>query len=71
MATILLIISFGLFVVYHAFFKESDSADLGGTPNGSYNTLDMSHDDNEEQDDVAKFIFKGIETIKTGGKATS
>lgn len=47
-ATILLITSFVLFMVYHAFFKENDSADLGGQLQGQYNTLDMSHDDNEE-----------------------
>jgi len=34
LATIMLIISFAVFVVYHAFFKENGSVDLGGQLKG-------------------------------------
>lgn len=53
MATTLLIILFGLFMVYHAVFKGNDSADYGGELRGQYSTLDMNNDDNEEQEDIA------------------
>lgn len=48
MSTFLMLIFFGVFLVYHAIYKGNDSADIGGEIRGQYSNLEIGHDDNEE-----------------------